>query len=62
MMTIEGNAMVMCRCDSASMPPADFRLYNITGKSLLGKQHVPLFHPGTRKPRDATIRRDSKTM
>ena len=38
---MDDSAMMICRSESASIPPADFRLYNIHGKNLLGKQSAP---------------------
>ena len=52
--------MIICRSKSASIPPAYFRLYNVTGKRLAGKQSVPLFLPMSCKPRDGASRREVK--
>ena len=52
--------MMICRSESASIPPADFRLYNATRKRLSGKQTVPLFLSTLRKPRDGASRREVK--
>ena len=38
---MDDSAMMICRSESASIPPADFRLYNATGKTLTGNQYAP---------------------
>ena len=39
----EDNCMMICPCESASMPPAEFRLYQYIGKGFAGKQYVQVW-------------------
>ena len=52
------NGMIICRCESASMLPAEFGLYHCIGKGFAGKQDVPLYPSSIRALRNATTRRE----
>ena len=54
------SAVTACRSESSSIPPADFRFYNVTGKIMLGNQYVPLCLSASRTPRGGASRREVK--
>ena len=56
--TKEVNHMIISRGESASMIPAELKLYHFIGKGFAGKQYVPLYPSSNRTLRNATTRRE----
>ena len=56
----EGISDAFCRDTNASIPPAEFRLYQDVGSTYAGQQYVPLFSASTRSAAKASTRRANK--
>ena len=51
---------VICRGTTASIPPAEFRLYHVVGSTYAGQQNVHVFSSSKRSSAKASTRRADK--